>query len=66
MKCQKRIKTVPKGGEKEMDAWNGNSEAFRTYFHGRIGEKNKSIPNEKVKDQPGHPWEEVCQILAQF
>lgn len=43
-----------------MDAWNGNSEAFRTYFHGRIGEKNKSIPNEKVKDQPGHPWEEVC------
>lgn len=43
-----------------MNQWKGNPEAFRTYFHGRIGEKNKSIPNEKVKDQPGHPWEKVC------
>lgn len=44
-----------------MDAWNGNSEAFRAYFHGRLDKgKNKSVPNEKIKDQPGHSWEEVC------
>lgn len=42
-----------------MEQWNGNVEAFRTYFHGRPGKDGKSIPAEKVKDMLGHPFEEV-------
>lgn len=44
---------------KKMEQWNGNVEAFRTYFHGRPGKDGKSIPAEKVKDMTGHPFEEV-------
>lgn len=43
-----------------MEQWNGNVEAFRTYFHGRSDKDGKSIPAEKVKGMPGHPWGEVC------
>lgn len=42
-----------------MEQWNGSVEAFRTYFHGRSGKDGKSIPAEKVKDMPGHSFEEV-------
>ena len=40
--------------------WTGNEEAFRTYFHGKLDKNGKSIPAEKVKDMPGHPFNEVC------
>lgn len=44
-----------------MDEWKGNSEVFRAYFHGKIDKKSgDSIPAEKVKDKPGHSWNEVC------
>lgn len=43
-----------------MSEWNGNSEAFRTYFHGKLDSNGDSVPVEKVKGMPGHPWEEVC------
>lgn len=43
-----------------MSEWNGNSEAFRTYFHGRLDQNGSSVPAEKVKGASGHPWNEVC------
>lgn len=43
-----------------MSEWNGNAEAFRTYFHGKLDENGDSVPKEKVKGMPGHPWNEVC------
>lgn len=42
-----------------MNEWNGNAEAFRTYFHGKL-DGGKGIPAEKVKGMPGHPFSEVC------
>lgn len=42
-----------------MNDWKGNSEAFRTYFHGKTDDKGKCIPAEKIKDMPGHTWEDV-------
>ena len=42
-----------------MQNWNGNSEAIRSYFHGKADSKGKNIPAEKIKGQPGHSWEEV-------
>ena len=51
-----------KGSEakKNMCEWNGNAEAFRTYFHGKLDKSGDSVPREKVKGMPGHPWNEVC------
>lgn len=43
-----------------MSTWNGNPEAFRTYFHGMLNKDGKSIPAENVKGMPGHSFEEVC------
>lgn len=43
-----------------MSEWNGNTEAFRTYFHGMLNKDGDSVPREKVKGAPGHPWNEVC------
>lgn len=43
-----------------MSEWNGNPEAFRTYFHGMLDKDGESIPAEKVKNMPGHSFEEVC------
>lgn len=43
-----------------MSEWNGNSEAFRTYFHGKLDNNGDSVPTEKVKGMPGHSWKEVC------
>lgn len=43
-----------------MSEWSGNSEAFRTYFHGRLDQNGSSVPAEKVKGVSGHPWNEVC------
>lgn len=42
-----------------MSEWDGNSEALRAYFHGMLDENGSSVPREKVKGMPGHPWEEV-------
>ena len=42
-----------------MSEWQGNTEAFRTYFHGKLDSNGKTAPTEKVKGMPGHPWEEV-------
>lgn len=43
-----------------MSEWSGNIEAFRTYFHGKLDKNGGSVPKEKVKGMPGHPWNEVC------
>lgn len=43
-----------------MSKWNGNSEAFRTYFHGKLDKNGDSVPAEKIKGMMGHPWNEVC------
>ncbi|MCX4257862.1 MAG: phage/plasmid primase, P4 family [Oscillospiraceae bacterium] len=43
-----------------MSTWNGNQEAFRTYFHGMLDKDGDCIPAEKVKGMPGHSFEEVC------
>lgn len=43
-----------------MSTWNGNPEAFRTYFHGMLDKDGECIPAEKVKGMPGHSFEEVC------
>ena len=43
-----------------MAEWNGNPEAFRTYFHGMLDKKGECVPAEKVKGMPGHLFEEVC------
>lgn len=43
-----------------MSEWNGNSEAFRTYFHGKLDGNGDSVPAEKIKGMQGHPWNEVC------
>lgn len=43
-----------------MNEWNGNNEAFRTYFHGGIDKNGDSVPKEKVKGMKGHTFEEVC------
>lgn len=43
-----------------MSEWSGNSEAFRTYFHGMLDENGSSVPKEKIKGMPGHLWDEVC------
>lgn len=43
-----------------MREWNGNLEAFRTYFHGKLDKNGDSVPAEKIKGMPGHPWNEVC------
>ncbi len=52
---------MQEGGEnKKMSEWNGNPEAFRTYFHGRTDQNGDSVPTEKVKGMPGHPFNEVC------
>lgn len=50
------------GGTKKrnMSGWNGNAEAFKTYFHGRMDKSGSSVPKEKIKGVPGHPWDEVC------
>lgn len=45
--------------KKNVSKWNGNSEAFRTYFHGTLDTNGDSVPAEKIKDVPGHPWDEV-------
>lgn len=51
---------MQEGGEKKnVSKWNGNSEAFRTYFHGTLDTNGDSVPAEKIKDVPGHPWDEV-------
>lgn len=42
-----------------MSEWDGNSEAFRSYFHGRLDTNGDSVPAEKIEDMPGHPWDEV-------
>lgn len=48
------------GGEKKnVSEWNGNSETFRSYFHGTLDTNGDSVPAEKIKDVPGHPWDEV-------
>jgi len=46
--------------KKKMSTWNGNPEAFRTYFHGMLDKDGECIPAEKVKGMPGHSFEEVC------
>ena len=43
-----------------MSTWNGNPEAFRTYFHGMLDKDGECIPAAKVKGMPGHSFEEVC------
>lgn len=43
-----------------MSEWQGNTEAFRTYFHGKLDKNGGSVPKEKVKGMPGHLWDEVC------
>lgn len=43
-----------------MNEWKGNIEAFRSYFRAKLDRKGKSVPAEKIKDHPGHSWEDVC------
>lgn len=43
-----------------MSEWEGNEEAFRAYFHGKIDKNGDSVPAERIKDKPGHQWNEVC------
>lgn len=38
-----------------MSEWNGDSSVFRGYFFG-----NGKKPTEKVKNQSGHSWDDVC------
>lgn len=42
-----------------MNEWKGNSEALRTYFHGKLDDNGKCVPAEKIKGMPGHSWEDV-------
>lgn len=42
-----------------MNEWKGNSEAFKTYFHGKLDDNGKCVPAEKIKGMPGHSWEDV-------
>lgn len=42
-----------------MNEWKGNKEVFKTYFHGTIDKNGDSVPAEKIKNMPGHCWEEV-------
>lgn len=44
-----------------MSEWDGNTEVFRAYFHGKTDENAKSIPAEKIKGAKGHSFQEVCQ-----
>lgn len=57
-----RIKNLGKRWvkQKKMSEWKGNTEAFRTYFHGKLDKNNSSVPKEKVKGMSGHSWDEVC------
>ena len=48
------------GQKRNMSGWIGNAEAFKAYFHGRIDKSGSSVPKEKIKGVPGHPWDEVC------
>lgn len=43
-----------------MSEWKGNEEVFRSYFHGKIDNNGDSVPAERIKDKPGHQWNEVC------
>ena len=43
-----------------MSEWEGNKEVFRAYFHGKLDTNGDSVPAERIKDKPGHQWNEVC------